>query len=156
MMSALLLRLEPLSSPANQPAELKNRIEHSEQILRIRMNSNQSQHVRFRWSVWKTNAQLLGDQRKDEQLRGLGLEEGTHDKDFKELQGGWEVVERPAGESAPQKEIVLHHVGSTKNIMVCRSHLHTKKRPREIILRPPNRREHQVGANSCLFQLRRL
>lgn len=87
---------------------------------------------------------------------GAHSESGHTIKNLRSCREGWELVERPVGESVPQKEIVLHHEASTKSSVMCRSHLHTKKCPPEFIPWPFAQKGTLIGAVSFLFKLRRL
>lgn len=157
MTSALLLRWEPSCPPANQPAELKTILEHSEQTWRTRINSELISTCEIPMVCVKVKAHSFWGIREGS-ASGVGAhsESGHTIKNLRSCREGWELVERPVGESVPQKEIVLHHEASTKSSVMCRSHLHTKKCPPEFIPWPSAQKGTLVGAISFLFKLRRL
>lgn len=137
MTSALLLRWEPSCPPANQPAELKTILEHSEQTWRTKTNSKLISTCEIPMVCVKVKAHSFwGIRERSASGVGAPSESGHTIQNLRSCREGWELVERPVGESVPQKEIVLHHEASTKSSMMYRSHLHTKKCPPEFVPRP--------------------
>lgn len=152
MTSALLLRWEPSCPPANQPAEFKTILEHSEQI-----NSKFISTCEIQMVCVKVKAHSFWGIR-ERAASGVGApsESGHTMKNLRSC-GGVGVSRETSRWKCPPKRNRSPPWGFQQGAVWCVDSIFIQRNAHPRLFHgPPHRREHWLGANSYLFQLRRL